>query len=371
MQVARAVTQAIHGRLILGVNLEADNRRLAAGEAQAFVRGIGKAAINALELGNEPELYASYGWYKNAAGIPVKGRPPGWDFAAYLKDFSSVTAGLPRVPLAGPSTGSLVYESQLGAFLSAEPRVRLATLHGYPLKHCSASSHPTAAQLLSNPATAGFANGLAPYVAVTRRHGVALRLDEMNGITCGGVRGVSDSFASALWVLDTLFQMARVGVVGVNIHTVPNTINEIIGSQQVKGTWQATVHPEYYGMMMFAQAAPAGSRLLQVGGGDRAGVETFATRGPDGHVRVVLINRSSGSRTVTVKVPSVHGAGLLERLQAPGVAATGGVTLGGQSFGAVTRTGSLAGPQQLTAVKPSGGGYVVTLPATSAALLVF
>jgi hypothetical protein len=50
----------------------------------------------------------------------------------------------------------------------------------------------------------------------------------------------------------------------VNFHTVPRTINELIGSQFSKGRWHSYVHPQYYGMMMFAQGAPAGSRLLRI-----------------------------------------------------------------------------------------------------------
>jgi hypothetical protein len=191
----------------------------------------------------------------------------------------------------------------------------------------------------------------------------------MNGISCGGARGVSNSFASALWVLDALYQLERVGVAGVNIHTVPDTINEVIGSSQVKGTWQSVVHPEYYGMMMFAQAAPAGSRLLKVSGSGVSGVSVWATRGTDGHIHVVVINRGSGARNVGIRIPAAHGPGILERLQAPGLGATSGVTLGGQSFGAATGTGLLSGASTVSAVQPSGSSYVVTLPGTSAAML--
>ena len=159
------------------------------------------------------------------------------------------------------------------------------------------------------------------------------------------------------------------GVAGVNIHTVPDTINEVIGSSQVKGKWQAVVHPEYYGMMMFAQAAPAGSRLLKVGGSGIPGVSVWATHGTDGHLRVVLINRGSQARNVGIRIPAGHGPAILQRLRAPSLGATSGVTLGGQSFGAATTTGLLSGATGASAVKPSGDLYVVTLPGTSAAML--
>jgi hypothetical protein len=122
-------------------------------------------------------------------------------------------------------------------------------------------------------------------------------------------------------------------------------------------------------MMMFARAAPAGSRLLRVAAGNAPGVDVWATRGLDGHVRVVLTNRGSRDQDIKVRVPAVHGAAALERLEAPSVHATSGVTLGGQSFGPATTTGLLAGSSSVVAVKPSSGGYVISLPRTSAAVL--
>ena len=41
----------------------------------------------------------------------------------------------------------------------------------------------------------------------------------MNSVTCHGKTGVSDTFASALWILNTLFEMVHAGVDAVNIHT--------------------------------------------------------------------------------------------------------------------------------------------------------
>jgi hypothetical protein len=118
-------------------------------------------------------------------------------------------------------------------------------------------------------------------------------VDEMNSISCGGEPGVSDTFASPLWSLDALFAMASVGVDGVNIHSRPNTINELFTFKQVNGVWQGSVRPDYYGLLMFAQAAPAGSRLLKLSGTTRGALRAWATLAPDRHVRVVLINTNT------------------------------------------------------------------------------
>ena len=77
--------------------------------------------------------------------------------------------------------------------------------------------------------------------------------------------GVSDSFASALWALNALFAMARVNVDGVNLQTRLRA-QQAVRDREVHGRWQAQVSPVYYGAMMFAQAAPAGSRLLAISG---------------------------------------------------------------------------------------------------------
>jgi Glycosyl hydrolase family 79 C-terminal beta domain len=298
------------------------------------------------------------------------GRPRSYDFSDFARDFSRVAGSLPQIPLAGPAVGAANWEAQLGPFLTAERRVGVATLHAYPLKKCSATTHVTPAELLSEASSIGLADSIAPYVAVAHAHGVPLRIDEMNAVSCGGERGVSDTFASSLWSLDTLFAMARAGVDGVNLHTVPSAINELFAFKLDHGVWRGDVHPNYYGLLMFAQAAPAGARLLQLSGTTGGTLRTWATLAPDGHVRVVLINASTArAQTVAVRVPAARGSAGLERLTAPTVTATSGVSLGGQSFGAQTTTGRLAGAAQPDSVTSSAGRYLVRLPAASAAML--
>jgi hypothetical protein len=47
-------------------------------------------------------------------------------------------------------------------------------------------------------------------------------------VTCHGKRGVSDTFASALWILVTLFELVQSGVDAVKIHTWPGAVaNEL------------------------------------------------------------------------------------------------------------------------------------------------
>ena len=119
---------------------------------------------------------------------------------------------------------------------------------------------------------------------------------------------------------------------------------------------------------MFAQAFPPGARLLQTTA-PSGPVKVWATQGGDGAVRVTLINKdASAEHDVSLAVSGATTPGSLETLQAPSVSATDGVTLGGQTFGDETTTGTLPSPST-TPLAPVAGTYTVPLPPGSAAML--
>ncbi len=385
VQSARALAQSSGARLIVGINLEADNPEITTFEARRLLAGIGRPSIEALEIGNEPQLYPILPWYHTAKGSPEFGRPPTYDLADYQQEFTKVAAALPRVPLAGPSIGHS-WLSQLKPFIATAPGLSLVTFHAYAIdrygaafrgRNCSTPTsdpaHPSIATLLNPFASVGLERGLAPDIALAHQRGIDFRIDEMNAITCAGTPGVSDTFASALWALNTLYAMASAGVDGVNIHTWRGSAGKLFGFSRTGGQWTGSVRPEYYGLLMFARAVPAGSQLLTTIQTAENAVQAWASVGPDHETRVVLINDSlTSSRSVLVRIPADRapsGPAQLQFLEAPSAAATSGVTLAGQTFGPQTSTGTLPGTPETESVPPAGGGYAVDLPASSAALL--
>jgi hypothetical protein len=376
LAVTRALARALSARLILGINLEADNPELGAAEASALLHGIGAARIRALELGNEPDLYADFAWYHTAAGKAVPGRPPNYDMAAFIDDFTAFAGALPHLPLAGPSLGGPRWTRELGRFLVSEPRVGLVTLHRYPLQRCftrrGSSRYPTVANLLAPAASTGLADFFAPAIVTARARGLPVRIDELNSVACGASPKVSETFASALWALDTLFEMARVGAHGVNIHTFPGAGYQLFKITRSGGRWRAAVAPEYYGLLMFASAAPPGSRLLRITPASSAGgtVKVWATRATDGTIRVVLINKGARPALMAIRLAGPTRRATLERLTAPSLLARSGVMLGGRSLGSPTSTGLLSGRRLSSSVDPVAGRYAVRVPAASAAMLV-
>jgi hypothetical protein len=190
----------------------------------------------------------------------------------------------------------------------------------------------------------------------------------MNTLSCGEAPAVTNSFASALWSLDVLFEMARVGVDGINLHTFPGASSQLFTFTRVHRRWRGTAEPDYYGLALFAQAAPAGARLLKVAATRNPGLKIWAARAPDGTINVVVINEGTRVGVIALRAPAgARGPGTLERLQAPSLTATRRVTLAGQTFGAAT--GLPVGRPRTATVAPRVGRYVFRVPAASAAML--
>ena len=379
LAVARALAQETRLRYIMGINLEADNRVVEAAEARALLSGIGQRHIAALELGNEPELYSIRGYYNTPRGVPMAGRPPSYDFQTFTDEFSRFRRAIGGFPLAGPSSGSYSWLQHLPQFLAAEPSLGVVTVHSYWLNKClnspSLLGYPTVPNLLNPRPPSRLTAALAQYASLSHADHVPIRIDEMNSVTCGGRTGVSDVFASALWALNALFEAMADGIDGVNIHTFPGTANQLFGFSRVKGEWIGTVRPEYYGLLMFSQAAPPGSKLLRVAQENTEQTRVWATVAKNGSTRLVLINDSlTRASSVLVHTPTPSEPAELERLLAPSAYATSAITIDGQSFGAQTTTGSLAGPTTTVTLTPSAAPaavatYAITLPAASAAIL--
>jgi len=356
LSAARALAQALHGKLILGVNLAADDPAIAVAEAREFEIGIGTQHIEALEIGNEADLYGRKASYRAGQPSPILARPAWYDLAAFAAEFARFRGALAPAPVAGPTFAWLQWMGGLGRFVAGEPGLAVVTFHRYPLRGCnyppSSPLYASIPHLLSDYASGGLAQQVAGYAAEAHAHGLPFRIDEINSASCAGKSAVSDSFASALWALGTLLDLARAGVDGVNVHTFPGAGYELFTFRLLAGRWRASIKPEYYGLELFAQAAPPGSRLLETTGA-RGPVRAWAVRAPDGTIRVVLINAGvRGAQTVAVAVPAPDGIATLTRLIAPGAASTTGVKLT---------------PPHLALA--AGGRFLLTLPAASAAVL--
>lgn len=366
----RALLEALGAKTILGATLKEDpkiNAKIASAEVADFDRYVGASRIDEFELGNEPEFYP----------LSVVNGQRGLDtIADYGKKFSHIASALGEAPLAGPGSGSPHWLAKLGTILSDMPsRLKLVTVHAYAMKDCSRLAHLSVSAFFARASIQGVADSIHGAVKAAAAHGKPLRVDEINGVSCGGQAGLSDSFAEALWALNVLPALWQSGVQGVNFQTVVNfrehiqmNFNQMITAKHSASGWRVSVEPEYYGLLAFADAAPAGSHLLRISDPGLAHFFQFAVRAPDGSERVVLTNVGSVARTIGVTASGTRGTGSLSLLSAKSLRATGGTTLAGQSLS--SRTGQLTGMPSLTLIRPNAEGvYAVRVPAHAAAIL--
>jgi hypothetical protein len=384
-QALKQLAVSTDAKLLLGLNLEANRPRLDQNEAHQYLRVLGRHYIGALEIGNEPDLYPLIPWYKLVngkvepwyvhGGTSVFARKRTYGPTQFGQELSRTLALLPKLPEAGPETGHPDWMQEFADVVRARGLPMTLTSHAYGLNQCvkdpAARSYPTVSHLLTLFASReNMLHYDAPYISLAHADGGSFRVDEMGSVTCHGRPGVSDTMASALWALDALFYLDSQDVNGVNLHSYPGSSNGLFDFAHVNGIWDATVHPLYYGALMFAQAAPEGSRLLGVQGGGLPQLRAWSTIGTDHKVRVLVINDSLQSTgKITVHSPTGWGsrAASIERLLAPSATATSDITLGGRNF-TPGSDGVLAAPQTLT-VSPRRGAYPVALAPGTAALL--
>jgi hypothetical protein len=381
MRVLRNFTTRTHAPFMLGLNLALNDLRNAATYAQEAARAFPPGHLAAFEIGNEPDLYTRPRRFQvgNRVLRRVMRRPVGWDYPQYLQELqafrAAVALGAPGVPVSEGGFATSAWEDHANDLLSrGGPGPTQFSAHAYALHTCESRVRRRGAYysraLLGTTAFTPLVNRMSQLSAVATANGTTLRLSEANSANCGGVRGASDSFSSALWGTDVLFGLATAGVRNVNFHTFNGAFYAPVDFGLRKGRRVGRVNPLFYGMLLFSRAVPQHSRLLPAGPNPPgATLRTWATVDPIGTRRVVLINKSSGPRTVALGVPGGAANARMQRLLAPSLRTAKGVTFAGQSYGTSTPDGELRGERKVERVKRRSGSFRIVMPAHSAALV--
>lgn len=227
-----------------------------------------RKSIVALEIGNEPDIYSHSFWQDlTAAGRGARILPASMSATSYAHDFRAYAGALsspaPDVPLFGPALAeparNLNWVS--GLLASPHPRLGAITVHRYPYSACAqpgSRSYPTIARVLSENATAGMARTVRGARRLAARARLPLRLTEINSVTCGGTRGVSDTFATALWAPDALFELLRAGRRLGRRDVRARAINQAFALTK-RGL---VAHPLLYGMILFSRTLGADPHLI-------------------------------------------------------------------------------------------------------------
>lgn len=379
---------------ILGLNMAQGVPGLARMQAQAYRQTLPSSAIDAFELGNRPDLFVQKGH-----------REPDYNFAEYLAEYQIYAAQLGELEgqalaLTAPSTepgsdGSsdvLVDAESLEQLLMSQYGA-IASVSQHAAKRPAADC--TAQHMLEPATSAGLTESLKPFLETARRAAKPYRVIELDSDVCGAAGAGGGSFASALWLADSLFEQAYAGVSAVNIHGNlwapdggwdPQALFRFgVPAQQYKvsaakasppGTDAFTerytlrsVSPMYYGMLFFAEATANQAELLPVASASDDNIKVWATRDrQSGRIALALINKDTQAfGRVQVEVAGYR-SGEIKRLVSPSVESTRQITYGGQTFDD-SQDGLPVGVEQRERVEPVDGIFEVAVGPGSAVLL--
>lgn len=352
--------QCIYGINLGGAATGATTPDLAAAEVAYVAQKLGPALIG-IEIGNECDGYGAPGSY--FAG--------NWSLAQFetlWNQFSSaIVAAAPGVPVTGPASGSNVAAWTV-PFAQSATRKNLSLMTQHFYRGDGHSSTSTAANLISPDANLQKCLGMLN--TASQSTGIPFRFGECNSYFNGGAAGVSNSYASALWVIDFLFNCAQGGAVGVNLHGGGN-FNGYTPIADNKGV-VVEARPEFYGLTMFTLAGKGALCATSLSAGS-TNATAYAVKNSNGDVSLVIVNKDATQNLqLTVSMPqTVQSASLTTMSQlssgagGPALAATFGVTIQGAS---IAKNGDFkpAAPYSLAV---SGSQIDCYVPALSAVLI--
>jgi hypothetical protein len=337
--------------VLYGVNLAQSTPAIAAAEVAHAVQSLG-SHLYGIEIGNEPDLY-----YKHYF-------PSTWAFTDYLTLWQSyataILAQTPNVPLTGPVTA---YKSAwFTSFAQAESKsVILLSDHYYRANGQDPSSNIAALLAYPDPV---LLSSLPPLKAAATAAGLPFRMAETNSFYNGGSPNVSDSYASALWVIDDMFTVAQGGAVGVNFHGGGDST----GYTPIADTSGVVVEarPEYYGILLFTLAGQGALLTTTI---DAASLNTsaYTIQNSPTQLSLIVVNKDAAQNLqFTAAAPGTVKSATLLLLSGTSLDATTGTTIQGSPVNP-DGTFSPQSPYGLTVSGETITGYV---PAASAALIV-
>ncbi len=360
-----------HLPLILVLNMASNRPGIAVDWARAALNGLGRRAIRAFEIGNEPDIYKQRGFGSG------KARPSGWGFANYLDELGRFMRRLKGLrswlPLAAPGACCKRSWDSPGLpriFDRARGRLSLITYHHYPSCY---QGQIALKDMMSDELLAFGVNRLAPDAKIAKRHGLGVRLTETTPNACA-----EDSrYATALWALDWMYDLVFHGLKGADFHQIgsnPFTVDYV--NNPLDPHYEVSAGPLYYAMLMFARATSHGAHLLPEATlnerrGQGANTRVWAAVDGSGDLRVLLLNKGPKGGWAVIKAPGPFRGGSLQRLRGQDPEQRNGVTLAGQSVANPSRTGNLEGGKVVQQIpRGNGGNYRFRLPGFSAALLI-
>lgn len=363
--------------------------------------------VASFAIGNEPDWHAFHTYdghpadpaiYEQVSGVP------GSAYSSYRARWHSLAAAVtdaaPGAPLSGPDTGAygtLTYTPSPDAGVSWTERFasdergsgRMADI----TQHYYVGAGPgttTAQQAISNMLSAEWVSGTAigtqpasttytPYpwlysnnLAPVVTSGLRYRLTESNDYL-GGVPGVSNAFASALWALDYLHWWAAHAAAGVNFHNKQWLYTDTIVPDPAGADAGYAVTPKGYGIKAFTLGSAGQVKPTVITNADGINLTAYCI-GTAGEDYVTVINKTHGAEAADAAVTILPSGPVLPSAQfltlasgAPGDATPARATLGGAT---ITGDTLWSGKWDVLTADPQDGISLTVRAATAAIIRI-
>ncbi|MEJ1973803.1 MAG: hypothetical protein WDM96_15480 [Lacunisphaera sp.] len=288
--------------------------------------------LDCFAIGNEPDVYfQTFSEY----------------YVQWKKHYEAILKLVPSARFDGPSVAytpsyPLDWVQALG---SSNEHLAMASDHYYFFgsgREGEKNPSLNRARFLSNRVHNTYRGAYNNVGAVLAAKGVPYRIDELNSCSDGGARGSSDTYVSALWVLDCIHWWASHSILGVNFHTgeydgsdptVPKVLSYSAFARLPEGQG-FEIRPQAYGCLAFSQGAHGQPLSVKSETSWKFDFNAYAYRNSDKSIYLTLINKFWGKAAkISLKLPEDVRTQNWQRMdltqQANNVAARDGLTFGG------------------------------------------
>ncbi|PBK62259.1 hypothetical protein ARMSODRAFT_895839 [Armillaria solidipes] len=325
--------------------------------------------LDAMLLGNEPDLYAGHGTRTD------------YNLTTYISELGHVIGDMEEqgiindTVLGGPTiccAQSLSDVIQAG--LDQYP-YKYYTVQHYPNHACQGPNddNTNVTYYLSHMEVGAYLGWNSDGIALAKEDGIPVLLTEYNTVSCGGTN-ISSTFAAALWLIDAGLKSAERGFSGAYIHTREAGIQYNLFDPPTSTSSGWITGAPYYAALFLAETFSAsGNIIVDLNLNDslhnpRATSAAYgvydagSTRG-----KIVLLNLSEQGDEQVYAIPANITISLHYRLLfAPSVLETSNISWAGQTVGGL---GQLVGNQD-TFYLDCIDGCIVNVPGAGAALVI-
>ncbi|CAJ2508329.1 Uu.00g133550.m01.CDS01 [Anthostomella pinea] len=297
-------------KFVSTLNFGNDSLDIALGLAVASVI-YQRELVEYFELGNEPTNYPSSRWNDSTAAYVAQWK--NWTAAIDAAVNSTVGASSDAAQLGYGSerwwassattdiTGLKVKPADIIPFgIDSMDQVAEYSIHSYPFSTCdpARAALATIANILNHTYLASYADtSILPSALAALDAGSSWTIGEFNSISCSGAPNVSDTFAQALWVIDSELIYAVRNASSCHLHqgaTLAFQSGDQVNTPGANGTpgfstydmvypetselrGAARVLPSFAGLLFLAEVfATDGTRIVEVGAPEGVDADYFA-----------------------------------------------------------------------------------------------